>query len=77
MKKLLNSNKLVYILLNIISISLILSFIIFLSIDYYNYSEFSSAPFYVFIISRAINFLLPSIVLLIFARYFKKRKSTE
>ena len=45
-----------------ISILLILVFFIFIIMDYSKYDISYSAPFYVYIIVRSIEFLLPSLV---------------
>ncbi len=57
----------------IVSALLALGFCIRLGVDYAGYdAAMNSAPFYVFILERAFEFLLPSVVLLIVARVCKK-----
>lgn len=58
----------------IVSALLALAFCIRLGVDYAGYdAAVNSAPFYVFILERAFEFLLPSVVLLIVARVCKKK----
>ncbi|MFL0245547.1 hypothetical protein [Candidatus Clostridium stratigraminis] len=59
--------------LNVIAALLVLGFVIRLGADYYKYQNSgNSAPFYVFIIGRGIEFLLPSIICFIISKYVKK-----
>ena len=58
--------KILSMLLLFISLILILGFIVILNIDWLNYySNFNSSPFYVFILVRGLEFLLPSIILIV------------
>lgn len=58
----------------VISTLLVVGFIIRTTVDYIQYNEtLNSAPFYVFILARALVFLLPAIVSLILASVFKKK----
>ena len=58
--------KILSILLLFISLILILGFIVVLNIDWLNYySIANSSPFYVFILVRGLEFLLPSIILIV------------
>ena len=58
----------------IVSALLALGFCIRLGVDYAVYdAAVNSAPFYVFILERAVEFLLPCVVLLIVARVCKKK----
>lgn len=53
---------------------LIIGFIIRLGVDYYKYDTVnSSTPFYTLIIERTIEFLIPSIILLIVTKVVKKK----
>ena len=60
-------------LLFFISIILIIIFIISIIYDYSNYQLSSSAPFYIFILVRAVEFLFPSLVLIIIGLFLKKK----
>lgn len=55
-----------------ISILLIIGFIIFIVLDYLKYDVSNSAPFYIFIIIRVIEFLLPSLICFIIGNRLKK-----
>lgn len=56
-------------------ILLAIGFIIGVWADYYEYqSTINSAPFYVFIMARSIEFLLPGIICLIAAICLRKRR---
>lgn len=64
----------IYKFLYIVSIILIIGFIIRLGVDWFKYDIINnSVPFYVYIIERAIEFILPSIIIFIFARITKKK----
>ena len=64
----------VYKFLYLVSILLIIGFGIRLGIDYFKYDEVSnSAPFYTFIIERTLEFILPSIIVFIVAKFAKKK----
>lgn len=68
-------NKNIYKILYILSIILVICFIIYLIIDYFNYdSIITSAPFYVNIIIRLLEFILPSIILFIIGFILKNKK---
>ena len=61
----------------IVSALLILGFVIRLAVDYYKYDPITtSAPFYVNIIIRALEFILPSIIIFIVG-IFCRRKFTK
>ncbi len=67
-----NINKLLY----AISILLIIAFVIIIVADYFKYDNLNnSAPFYVFIITRMIEFIMPSVVIFIIGRMTKKKYS--
>ena len=58
--------KIISLILFFISLLLILEFIVILNLDFLTYySNYSSAPFYTYIIVRSLEFLLPSIILII------------
>ena len=59
--------------LKILAIILLIGFIVFLIFDYLNYNpNETSFPFYTFIIARSLEFILPSIILFIVAKFLKK-----
>lgn len=59
--------------LYIVCIVLIFGFIVRLGIDYFKYDDINtSAPFYTFIIIRAIEFILPTIILFIVGKVMEK-----
>jgi len=59
-----------------VSIFLIIGFAIRLGVDYFKYDTYSnSAPFYVFIIERVAEFIIPSIIIFIIAKIAKNKYS--
>ena len=65
-KKKIGIKKTISLILFFVSLLLILGFIVILNLDWVTYySMGNSAPFYVFILLRCLEFLLPSIVLII------------
>lgn len=58
----------------ILAISLTILFFIFIGLDYFTYDESTSFPYYVSIIERSLQFLLPSFVFMILALILKKKK---
>ncbi len=66
----------VYKILYAVSILLIIAFVIILGVDYFKYDNINnSAPFYVFIITRMIEFIIPSVVIFIIGTMTKKKYS--
>lgn len=66
----------IYKLLYAVSILLIIAFVIILGADYFKYDNLNnSAPFYVFIITRIVEFVIPSIVIFIIGTTMKKKYS--
>lgn len=66
----------IYKFLYAVSILLIIGFTIRLGVDYFKYDNVNnSAPFYTFIIERVIEFIIPSIIVFIFAKVIKKKYS--
>ncbi len=64
--------KIISLILFFISLILILGFIIILNLDWITYySNCNSSPFYVFILVRGIEFLLPAIIFIIIAILLK------
>lgn len=68
-----NKNK-IYKLMNALSILMLICAMVFIIIDYINYDDmFTSAPFYVNIIVRSVEFLLPAIMFFIIGYVCKKK----
>lgn len=66
----------IYKFLYVVCIFLIVGFIIRLSVDYFKYDNINnSIPFYILIIERTIEFILPSIILFIAGIFCKKKYS--
>ena len=63
----------VFVILYIISILFILGFCIQISVDYFQYTHYNSAPFYVYLLVRIFEFLIPSLIIFIFAKVIKKK----
>lgn len=59
-------------ILYVVSVVLLVVFAIVLGADYSRYRTYS-APFYVYVISRAVEFVIPSIVVFVVARVMEKR----
>lgn len=55
------------------SILALIGFFIRISVDYFKYDVTNSAPFYVFIIERIIEFIIPSIIFYIIGKILKKK----
>lgn len=65
----------IYKLLYVVSLLLLLGFVIRLSVDYMKYDiTMTSAPFYIFIIERTIEFILPSIIIFVIGLIIKKKR---
>ena len=64
----------IYKFLYIVSIIFIIGFIMRLGIDYFKYDNMNnSAPFYVFIIVRVVEFIIPSIIVFFIGKAMKKK----
>lgn len=64
----------IYKFLYVVSIFLFIGFVIRLGVDYYKYDIINnSVPFYVFVIERLIEFIIPSIIVVISAKIVKKK----
>ena len=64
--------------LYLVSIILVVGFLVSVCVDYFTYdSTYNSAPFYVFIIVRGIEFILTVLPILIVATILKKKKNKE
>ncbi len=66
----------IYKFLYAVCIFLIVGFIIRLSVDYFKYDNINnSIPFYILIIERTVEFILPSIILFIVGIFCEKKYS--
>lgn len=66
----------IYKFLYTVCIFLVIGFIVRLGVDYFKYNNTNnSAPFYAFIIERIVEFIVPSIVVLIIGKVMKKKYS--
>ena len=64
----------IYKFLYAVCILLIIGFCIRIGIDYSKYNQITnSSPFYIFIIVRTIEFILPSIIVFIIGHYLKNK----
>ena len=64
----------IYKFLYAISIVLIICFVITSGVDFFRYDDIlGSAPFYAYVIVRAIEFVVPSIVVFIVGLFCKKK----
>ena len=62
----------IYKILYAVSVVLLVIFAIVLGVDYSKYRMYS-APFYVYLISRAVEFVIPSIIVFVVAKVMEKR----
>ncbi len=60
--------------LYILIVLLCITFVVKTILDYSNYTQANSAPFYVFILVNAIVYLFPSIVAYVIARILTSKK---
>ncbi|MBU5439863.1 hypothetical protein KQI42_17750 [Tissierella sp. MSJ-40] len=63
--------------LRVIGQVFIVLFIALSFFDLYKYNtayKYGSAPFYLYVLVRAVEFLIPSLICFIIARFFKKEK---
>ena len=66
----------IYKFLYAVCIFLIAGFAIRLGADYFKYDIINnSAPFYIFVIERVVEFILPSIIVFIVGKVMKKKYS--
>lgn len=64
----------IYKFLYVVSIFLVIGFAIRVGVDYFKYDSYNNfAPFYVFILERLIEFIIPSIIVFIVAKITKKK----
>lgn len=61
----------IYKFLYAVCIFLIVGFVIRLGADYFNATD--SAPFYVFVIERTVEFIIPSVIVFIVGNVMKKK----
>ena len=68
----------IYKVLYAISIVLLIGFVISLVADYMQYNTFvNSAPFYMFVLVRVVEFIVPGIGVFIVARVVKQKNNKE
>ncbi len=61
-------------ILHCISALFVLLFVVFLGVDFYYYNPITtSAPYYAYIIVRALEFLLPSLIIFIISEILKRK----
>lgn len=66
----------IYKLLYAICMILIIGFLVRLGADYFKYDSINnSAPFYAFIITRIVEFIIPSIIIFFVGKEIKKKYS--
>lgn len=64
----------IYKFLYAVCIFLIIGFAVRLGVDYFKYDNTNnSAPFYAFITERAVEFIIPSIIVFIVGKVMKKK----
>lgn len=66
----------VYKVLYVISTILLLLFVMMLGIDYSRYRAYS-APFYIYVITRIVEFVIPSIIAFVIGSIVKKKCNEE
>lgn len=64
----------IYQILYAISIILLVLFVVMVNVDYLRYRMYS-APFYIYVIIRAVEFAIPSLVVFVLARIMKRKSS--
>lgn len=57
-----------------ISIILLVLFVVMVDVDYLRYRMYS-APFYIYVIIRAVEFAIPSLIVFVLARIMKRKSS--
>ena len=77
-KEKIGMKKIIGLILFFVSLILILGCTISIDIDWLNYySIANSSPFYVFVIVRCLEFLIPSIILIIISVFLLKQKDNK
>lgn len=57
-----------------ISMILIVTFVIIVGVDYFNYNTFeNSVPFYIFVFVRILEFIVPSVIIFVISKVLKKK----
>lgn len=62
-----------YKLFYLVSILALIGFFIRISVDYFKYDITNSAPFYLFLIERTLEFIIPGIIFFIIGKILKKK----
>lgn len=62
----------IYKILYAVSVVLLVIFVIMLGVDYSRYRTYS-APFYIYVVTRAVEFVIPSIIVFVAAKVMEKR----
>ncbi|MGN1338560.1 MAG: hypothetical protein ACI4WW_08825 [Candidatus Coprovivens sp.] len=75
-KEKLETKKIIVLILLFVALLLALLYLVVLDIDYLNW-YMNSSPFYLNVIVRSVEFLLPSIVLIIIGIFLMKRKKKK
>lgn len=57
----------------LVSVLALIGFFLRIGVDYFKYDITNSAPFYVFIIERTLEFIIPSIIFFIIGKFLKKK----
>ncbi len=64
----------IYKILYAVSILFIIIFVIMLGVDYHSYNTYlMSAPFYLLVIARAVEFVVPGMIVFIIGTVIKKK----
>lgn len=63
----------IYKLFYLTSILMLIGFFIRMGADYFKYNNTNSAPFYLFLIERLLEFIIPSIIFYIIGKNLKKK----
>lgn len=57
-----------------VSMILIVTFVIIVGVDYFNYNTFeNSVPFYIFVFVRILEFIVPSVIIFVISKVLKKK----
>lgn len=62
----------IYKILYAVSVVLLVIFAIVLGVDYSTYRTYS-APLYIYVVTRAVEFVIPSIIVFVVAKIIKKK----
>lgn len=72
-----NKRSIISSLLFVIAAALVVCFGVFLWQDYTAHYQYGSAPFYLYVAERAIEFLLPSIVCLVVGGFIRRKQPKQ